>query len=34
MSNHRHLTVQEIQDLRANSCWAEDWDRVLVTDSF
>lgn len=34
MCDYRHLTTQEIQALHDNSCWAEDWNRILVTSSF
>ena len=34
MNNYRQLTEQEIQVLEQNGCWAEDWNRVQVADSF
>lgn len=34
MKTYRPLATDEIQELKANSCWAEDWSRVLVTDGF
>lgn len=30
----RSLTIGEIATLEHNSCWAEDWERVSVSDSF
>ncbi|MBP1541824.1 MAG: DUF4954 family protein [Prevotella sp.] len=34
MNHYRKLTQEEIQVLENNSCWAEDWQRVLVADAF
>ncbi|WP_337384307.1 DUF4954 family protein, partial [Prevotella sp.] len=30
----RNLTDNEISALQANSCWAEDWQRIEVSDDF
>ena len=32
--NYRHLTEQEINVLENNSCWSEDWQRVMVAEDF
>ena len=34
MRDYRLLTSEEINVLENNSCWAEDWNRVQVADSF
>ena len=34
MSEYRNLTETEISVLEANSCWAEDWNRVMVDEQF
>jgi NDP-sugar pyrophosphorylase family protein len=34
MRDYRQLTQEEIDVLERNSCWAEDWDRVMVADTF
>ncbi len=34
MTDYRQLNEQEIRILEDNSCWAEDWTAVLVTDDF
>ena len=34
MSNYRQLTQEEIDVLENNSCWAEDWNRVMVDEAF
>jgi len=34
MRDYRHLTQEEIDVLESNSCWAEDWNRVMVADAF
>ena len=34
MRNYRELTQEEISILEHNSCWAEDWSRVLVAEGF
>ena len=34
MRDYRKLTTEEIQVLENNSCWAEDWDRVMVAEEF
>ena len=34
MRDYRHLTNEEISVLESNSCWAEDWDRVMVDEDF
>ena len=34
MNHYRKLTQEEIKVLENNSCWAEDWQRVLVADAF
>ncbi|MGN1256456.1 MAG: DUF4954 family protein [Bacteroidaceae bacterium] len=34
MNTYRPLTGQEISILEANSCWAEDWNRVRVAPGF
>ena len=31
---YRHLTDEEITILENNNCWAEDWNRIMVADSF
>ena len=30
--NYRNLTTEEISILESNSCWAEDWQRVMVVE--
>jgi hypothetical protein len=34
MGQYRQLTADEIRILENNSCWAEDWNRVLVAETF
>jgi len=34
MENYRQLTAAELTILENNSCWAEDWSRVLVAENF
>ena len=34
MRDYRNLTNEEISVLENNSCWAEDWNRVMVSESF
>ena len=34
MRNYRQLTQDEINVLENNSCWAEDWTRVMVDEAF
>ncbi|MCR5512647.1 MAG: DUF4954 family protein [Prevotella sp.] len=34
MKDYRKLSAEEIQVLENNSCWAENWDRVMVADGF
>lgn len=34
MNEYRPLTAQEIETLRQNSCWAEDWTSVNVSENF
>ena len=34
MRDYRHLTDEEINVLESNSCWAENWDNVMVADAF
>jgi hypothetical protein len=34
MKNYRNLTNEEINVLESNSCWAEDWNRVMVDEAF
>ena len=34
MRDYRKLTQDEIQVLENNACWAEDWNRVQVADTF
>ncbi len=34
MRDYRQLTQDEIEVLERNSCWAEDWSRVLVAENF
>ena len=34
MKNYRNLTDEEINVLESNSCWAEDWNRVMVDEAF
>ena len=34
MRDYRLLTQEEIGVLESNSCWAEDWNRVMVADDF
>ena len=34
MNKYRELTPEEISILEHNSCWAEDWSRVLVAEGF
>ena len=34
MRDYRHLNQEEIEVLERNSCWAEDWNRVMVAEDF
>ena len=34
MRDYRHLTGEEISVLESNSCWAEDWNRVMVDEDY
>lgn len=34
MRDYRHLTQEEIELLERNSCWAENWERVMVAETF
>mgnify|MGYP002623272352 FL=1 len=34
MRDYRQLTQEEIDVLERNNCWAEDWNRVMVAESF
>ena len=34
MEDYRQLTAEELTILENNSCWAEDWSRVLVAENF
>ena len=34
MEDYRQLTSEELTILENNSCWAEDWSRVLVAENF
>ena len=34
MKNYRNLTNEEINVLESNSCWAEDWNHVMVDQAF
>ncbi len=34
MRDYRHLTDEEIIVLENNSCWAEDWNRIMVAEAF
>lgn len=34
MRDYRQLTQEEIELLERNSCWAEDWNRVMVAEGF
>ena len=34
MKQYRQLTSEEVLILKDNSCWAEDWSRVVVADGF
>ena len=34
MRDYRQLTQEEISVLERNSCWAEDWQRVMVAEGF
>ena len=34
MRDYRQLTQDEIEVLERNSCWAEDWSKVLVAENF
>ncbi|MBQ9230905.1 MAG: DUF4954 family protein [Prevotella sp.] len=34
MRDYRQLTQEEIEVLERNSCWAEDWSRVMVAEAF
>ena len=34
MRDYRQLTQEEIEVLERNSCWAENWDRVMVAETF
>ncbi len=34
MKEYRHLTNQQIESLKKNDCWAQNWDDIQVTDEF
>ena len=34
MKEYLHLTDQQIESLKRNDCWAQDWNDVMVTDKF
>ncbi len=34
MNDYRALTASEIEILESNSCWSEDWNRVMVAEGF
>ena len=34
MKEYRHLTDQQIDALKKNDCWAQDWNDIQVTDDF
>ena len=34
MIEYQHLTTQQIESLKANDCWAQDWNEILVTNDF
>ena len=34
MKEYHHLTDQQIKSLKANDCWAQDWNDILITDQF
>ena len=34
MKEYQHLTDQQIESLKKNDCWAQDWNQILVTDEF
>ena len=34
MREYRHLTNQQIDALKKNDCWAQDWNDIQVTDDF
>ena len=34
MKEYRHLTDQQIDALKRNDCWAQDWNEIQVTDDF
>ena len=34
MRDYRHLYQEEINVLENNSCWAENWDNVMVDEAF
>lgn len=34
MANYRQLTIEELQTLENNGCWAEDWSQVEVDEDF
>ena len=34
MKEYLHLTDQQIESLKRNDCWAQDWNDVMVTDHF
>ena len=34
MRDYRHLTQEEIEVLERNSCWAENWEHVMVAETF
>ncbi|MBR4920034.1 MAG: DUF4954 family protein [Prevotella sp.] len=34
MRDYRHLTQDEIEVLERNSCWAENWEHVMVAETF
>ena len=34
MNDYRPLTSEEIEVLKSNDCWAEDWTSVNVSENF
>ena len=34
MREYRHLTNQQIETLKKNDCWANDWNEIQVTEAF
>ena len=34
MNDYRPLTSEEIEVLRSNDCWAEDWTSINVSEDF